>query len=474
MLAGALILPASELASQTDIGCGQGRATHRYASAFFLDPSKPDKMVGNAFAIHAAPVTVCTVDEILCGTGGKVRWRILFATAAHVMRDVCGNWNEGGGPADGSYLYVPRAPPEQQKIPDVPRMAITKAWCSTNSDAQNYENALYRDALENDRIFKTKLVPDEIRRTSDQYFFIAEIDIPDGDLVSPFSVGPLPRSDTTKSNSASLQVKGFQNKRVTDAREMFDNVFWYQSAEKKIDIIKKEPAYIVEGWETLPGTSGSPVLQVFPAIPGSSQEGQNRYKVVGIVTNYVKPSCPEARDEADTASRATTVSAGEPDSYVVASSPQDIVKARLAATEACLSRADLQAIINRKETLYVPVLRFPDALSSRFAMVYATPGKQAPTTTSGAQDSSAPAPLLRAIRKLLEQAETMGSGDDWRELKRSIADLASELPPVEATFLFSGIANKKIRLRQKMDCPSSEHLAQRGARISGGLASSWG
>ncbi|KAB7646491.1 hypothetical protein [Polymorphobacter fuscus] len=418
LMAAALAPTALSAADQEPCGPGRAPGRHLYAFAYFYNgaPDAPTaRVIGNAFAIHAVALSACNPDAD-CETTGRSRWRILFATAAHVVRDVCALNKAKPGKIE---LVVPARPMESSTSY---RASIDSAFCDANAEAENYSNDLLTITRDDGRATNAKtLNDDDIRKNSDQWFFAADIETPDNDIVLPVMIGPL-RKPPTKSDPIPLRSYAFQNAPVEGGKPVEEGVWWTESGRDYGFVAEKiNSAYQANDWTTLKGASGSPVLEVL----GSDRLAKVR--AVGITTQFAYPGCTKAAG----ASRPA-------DSDIDLASSSDETAMTVDDLARCLNDPATGQRASAKTTTFIPVLRFPPQLQARFVQLSSSSG--GPRSVYSWTRSPE---LLIAIRSLIRGRQRITSLNEQEKVDQAIKFLADDIPPHELTFMLSGLAAPK-------------------------------
>lgn len=365
-----------------------------------------------------------------CDDNGQSRWRLLFATAAHVVTDVCAL--QKATPPATIRLVVPALADRASKSDF--RLPIDAAFCTENAEAANYSNNLYAIAREDGRSTNAKTLPDnDLRKNSDQWFFAADIETPTDDYVRPLLIGPL-RQPRQSSDGIPLRFQAFQNAPAENAKAIEEGVWWTTSGKDYLFTQKSlASAYEAEGWTTIKGASGSPVLERLA--------GGKQVRAIGITTRFAYIGCSKAAGMTRRPDAEPVDDGGDP----AAMTASDLAR--------CLNDPATGEISKGRTTSFIPVLRFPPQLRERFAKLGAGVTK--------AQVGWMRSPeLLVALRALVRRREKAFLIDDKDRIDDDIRLLTSDMPPHEVTFVLSGMS-QSANPRNKV---SAESLSVIGCR----------
>lgn len=403
--------------------CGAGRAfdRHRYAFAYFYNGS-PDaatsRVIGNAFAVHVVATTKCDPDAE-CETNGRSQWRVLFATAAHVMKDVCAL--QELKPPGSIKLVVPARPERDGR--DTFRLTIDKSFCDENREAVNYTNNLFMLAREDGiATHAATLNQDDIRKNSDQWFFVADIETPDRDVVRPVLMGPL-RKPLGDGEWISLRYYAFQNAPADGGKAVEEGVWWtHPSNDFEFTTNDVRSVYETAGWTTLRGASGSSVVEVVA-------NGSEVIRAVGITTQFTRVGCSKAAGQMRPPGESDDQSEEE---------EKGLTDMKVNDLSSCQDDPTTAAKAEGTTTTFVPVMRFPPELKARFGELNAA--SATPATVSWTRSPE----LLLALRALVRSRQT--TPEDQRDsINQAIKILINDIPPAELAFMLSGLAKKPVK-----------------------------
>ncbi len=416
LLAAALATPTAAASNDEPCGAGRSPGRHLYAFAYFYDGTADPatkRVIGNAFAIHAVALTKCDPDAE-CEATGQSQWRMLFATAAHVIKDVC--QLQKSTPAGTIKLVVPAKPNKEGR--DTVRIVIDERFCAQNAEAENYANNLFTIARDDGRATSAKtLRDDDIRKNSDQWFFSADIQTSDRDIVLPVMMGPL-RKPGADSEGIPLRFSAFQNAPADDSTQVEEGVWWTRSKQDyRFTADALASVYDATGWTTLKGASGSPVLEVLA--------NGTQVRAIGITTQFAYVGCSKAAGATRTTTSDEELTDTEDD-------PNALILNDLAR---CLNDPTTGARASGKTTSFVPVLRFPPQLRDQFIRLSVGSATPAPYSWTRSPE------LLAALRALVRSRQNEASLEQQQKIGEAIRLLASDIPPHEMAFMLSGLAS---------------------------------
>lgn len=450
----AQLLSGAAAAQTPSLACSVGRSRHLYASAVILDISKPDQktIVGNAFAIHAIPLGPCLIENEKCRADGKAAWKVLYATAAHVISDTCKLVAAGKSIA----LFAPERPRLAQGY----LLKIDVEWCTNKLESFNYFNAAYKGSITADRDAGTELInSNDRRKTGDQFFFAQDILVDEQDYVTPYLIAPLPSS--AQEDDLRLRVEGFTPAGLNEKKGLL-GLIWSGDDSSTTTLRAILTTYILRGVVTLPGTSGSPVLQVI-----SQGEGRpRRYRAVGIVTDFTPFDCsvaaagePVANAEDKEATDSATAGAQ------VANDNSDQIPDETTANQrqiddlrACMNNTSLKAS-NKDKTEFIPIMRFPSDLLAFFERSLSQSGVRSSREITPSVSSWSTSPgMMRPLRRLMEHANGLHPGQERKQILEAINEIMEELPPYEATFALTRLAASSSVLPGLLDEPGCSRV----------------
>lgn len=416
----ALALMPSLVSAAEEEPCGAGRpaSRHLYAFGYFYNSAAnaaAARVVGNAFAVHAVTLAQCSFDAV-CDTGGRSKWRLLFATAAHVIKDVC--LLQQNNPPGTIKLVIPARPHRLDR--GTQRIDVTAQFCALNAEAANYSNDLFTVARDEGRATNAAtLGSDDLRKNSDQWFFTETIEISDREIVLPVMIGPL-RKPRKLSNGIPLRYNAFQNAPADKSQRIEEGVWWTEATRDYAftnDMLSS--VYEAEDWTTLKGASGSPVLELV----GSG----NQVRAIGITTRFAFVGCAKAAGASRTAVSETEFPS---DAAMTAMTVDDLAR--------CLNDPATGQRAAGKQTSFIPVLRFPPQLLAQFVRLGAGTAGPAPTSWTRSPE------LLGALRALMRSRREARSEEAREEISDAIKLLANDIPAHEFTFLLSVMAEPKL------------------------------
>lgn len=362
----ALASLASGVTAQTepDRSCRLGPRTTQYAYGWFRSTSaaSPDAypLLGNVFAVHARPIVSCGVAELgrsdcvpwgklsnaqrLQGYGAKARatlqpWLVEFATAAHVVKEVCAVVDEEKMKVD---LRIIRS--DKSEDPAV-NIAIDKGWCANHQRAatDRYQASLQQKGAVAGRGQCDTLI---LAPVSDLYLFSQIVIVNERHAIIPLSMAPLPRSD-----SVQVKMPGFRAfSSNSEVRREVDGLFFTDGqAEKGTKLSCLAQIYAIPNSPVSAGDSGSPVIL----------SDRNGDAVIGLVVQEGLKLPAESRAEA-IAQYGEAAKRPEGDADAGKADPRII---SYTSTELAAKSAQFIPLIRRPEELLAAMDNFDKQLS---------------------------------------------------------------------------------------------------------------
>lgn len=412
-------LAAPAVAAGNDEPCGAGRAfnRHLYAFAYFYNGA-PDaaarRVIGNAFAIHAISLSKCG-PEAECVSTGRSQWRLLFATAAHVIVEVC-KLQKSVKPGTIK-LIIPERP--DRRGVDSNRIEIGERFCTEYAEAENFNNNLQTVVRNEEKLTSVRTtIADDIRKNSDQWFFSADIDTPDSDIVLPVVVGPLRKPSDNE--GIPLRYYAFQNAPADKYTQVEEGVWWtYAKSDYNFTSGERQSVYESEDWTTIKGASGSAVFEVL--------ESENRLRTIGINTRFAFVGC----------AKAAGITRGSDTNGAISSDTDDTTAMTVADLARCVNDPVTNQRLEGKTTSFVPVLRDLPRLHGEFKKLTKNSGIPEDYTWTRSPE------LLAALGALVRSRQKATTELAKQEIGKAIMVLARDIPPHEMAFTLYNLANAK-------------------------------